>query len=382
MSSLDLILWKNLRIGAILAMDSLNSYNKTLYLGSLDLEMDLMNSKPYDHDNPKGNYNDKNAYFDRTNNLGISFLRLGATGFSKMYYWRMLNTINNHEKQYQKPLNKGIVCGNLGVSALAEGDIDGGITYLIWAAHEDRGWVKGDPTKNSFALPLYVQFAEGTNREGRSQFGRPAPWVMLKTAIKKYNADYNENVNVAAIFEELEGSPEHRAILEGSLWTIHRNLCLLREENERKIYRDENNIFTRLRLFDGVIGLCRFIELRMRYHESVLKILDTKTLKNVLTKPLGNLLNALFRNEPWYQTDVKSKIRKPQTPRSFNNFVKKEMTQPNSHARSILLLLVIRNYSAHICDPDTPFFFEKFEDIFNEIIAAYVYYLKFRNIAS
>lgn len=203
---------------------------------------------------------------------------------------------------------------------------------------------------------------------------------MLQTAIKNYNVNYKEKIDADIIFRELENFPEHRALLEGCLWLIHRNLCLLREETKRGIYLNGNNIFTRLRLFDGIMSLCRFIELRMRHHESTLKILPPETLKRVLRKPLGSLLEAIFSEENWYQTEFKNRIKRPQTPRSFDNFAKKEMANPNSHARNFLLLLVIRNYSAHVCNPDTPFFFEHFEEIFNDIMAAYIYYLTFRKI--
>ena len=381
MSSVNSTPLSNLKTGTVLAVDSLTPYKKTLHLGILDLEMDLMNAKPYDHENPKGDYEDKNTYFNRANNLGISFLRLGATGFSKMYYWNMLNRINEHEKQHQKPLNKGMVCGNLGVSALAEGDIDGGLAYLSWASCEDRGWIKGDPTKNIFESPLYTQFAKGTKRQGLSQFGGPAPCIMLSKAVERYNHDYNQSVDVNIIFKELESTPEHRALLEGSLWTIHRNLCLLREENRRGIYHKGNNLFTRLRLFDGIIILCRLIELRMKHHESRMKILDPSTLKKALGGTLGSLLKHIFSREAWYETQLKRRIRRPQTPKSFDNFIKREMARPNSHARNLLFLLVIRNYSTHICNPETPFFFEHFENIFNEVIEAYIYHLKFRNVA-
>jgi len=45
---------------------------KTLQLGFIELEIDLQNAKPYNHDNREGDYNDKNLYFIRANNLGMS----------------------------------------------------------------------------------------------------------------------------------------------------------------------------------------------------------------------------------------------------------------------------------------------------------------------
>jgi len=378
MSLNDFILWKNLREGTLLASDSISAYNKILHLGLLELEMDLSGAKPYDHDDPKGNYNDKNQYFNRANNLGMPLLRQNATGFSKMYYWHMLNAINNHEKQAKKPLNKGMVCGNLGVSALAEGDIDAGIAYLAWAMREDRGWIKGKPENSIYASPLYIQFSEAAARGGISQFGGSAPWVSLKNALAKYNTAYKENIDIKSIFKELEDSPEHRALFEGAIWTIHRNLCLLREENARGIYEKNNNVFTRLRLFDGMVTLCRFVELRMKHHESRLKLLKKKDLKEALSGTLGTLLLKIFGNK-WFKTET-PKIPRFETSKTFNRFLKSKSKGKSSHNRSLLLLLVIRNYSVHMCDPDVPFFFDNVEFIFDEIIGAYLHYLKLRKI--
>jgi hypothetical protein len=310
----------------------------------------------------------------------MPFLERGITGLSKMYYWHTLNAINEHENEKKKPLNKGMVCGNLGVSALAEGDVDGGIAYLLWAGQEDRWWA-GDPTKNIFASHLYAQFARGTNRSGISQFGQPAPWVVLNNALMKFNARYRERFDTTSIFTELEGSPEHRALLEGAIWTIHRNLSLLREEKARGIYKSGNNVFTRLRLFDGIVTLCRFVELRMKHHESLLKLLKKNDLEEATSGTLGRLLHKVF-GKGWYKAETRNipRFEASKARALFNQFLKKKLKGKSSHVRSLLLLLVIRNYSAHICDPDVPPFFEKVEEIFDEIIAAYIYYLKFRKI--
>jgi len=378
MSVFDLMLWKDLQKGSLLASDAINAHNKAVNLGLLELEPDIQNAKPYDHDHPSGKYEEKNLYFNRANSIGISFLRQNATGFSKMYYWIMLNAINTHEKKAKKPLNKGMVCGNLGASSLAEGDIDGGIAYLAWAMREDRYWVSGNPENSIFASPLYVQFAEGTHRGGASQFGRDSPWVMLKKALNNYSNAYKTSVDISSIFKELENSPEHRALFEGALWTVHRNSCILNEEKERKIYENENNIFTRLRLFDGIITLCRFVELRMRHHEPNLKILSPSDLNEAMEGTLGRLLGKIF-GANWFKTEVSKPPRFTKS-KAFDAFLKRKLTTKVSNTRNLLLLLVIRNYSVHLCDPNVPFFFENIEQIFDEIIFAYVYYLEFRKL--
>lgn len=360
MSPLDFVAWSNYRLGIILAADCLAPYQKALFLGLTDLQRGMETAEPYDHDKPKGDYGKKNEYFNRANNIGVPFLEKGITGISKIYYSKMLDAINEYEKKNNKPLNKGMVCGNLGVSALTEGDIDGGIAYLLWADHEDRGWLKDPNRIFIFESRLYTQFAKD-----KSPFGGQPPLIMMETAINKYNTDFKDNVSINDVFKELEGSPEHRALLEGSLWVIHRNLVLLREERERGIYVNKNNVYTRLRLFDGIVSLCRFIELRMRNYEKA-------------SGTLGNLLECVFGCEAWFE-DVKSRNKSPQKPKDFNDRVK-EALKVNRPGKNILILWILRNYATHICDPEVPFFFENFENIFHEVIIAYIYYLKFKKL--
>jgi hypothetical protein len=276
----------------------------------------------------------------------------------------MLNAIVDYEKKHNKPLNKGMACANLGVSALAEGDFDGGIAYLLWAGHEDRAW-SGDPTRNIFMNPLYTQFTKGTNRQGKSQFGTEAPWIMLKAAIDRYNEELKDNVSINEVFKELEGSPEHRALLEGSLWVIHRNVALLKEERRRGIYPDRNNIYTRLRLFDGVVSLCRFVELRMKHYEKT-------------GGTLGDLLEAIYGKETWFKKDVSPKSKSPQTPQEFDDLIREALEKCLKPGRSALILWTVRNYATHICDPDTPFFFENVDNVFDEVVASYAYYLTYK----
>ena len=130
----------------------------------------------------------------------------------------------------------------------------------------------------------------------------------LKTAIDKYNNEFKANVKIDEVFKELENSQEHWALLEGSLWIIHRNLVLLNNEKEFGIYSGKNNIYTKLRLFDGIISLCRFFELRMKSYENV-------------TGTLGHLLFVIFNNESWYKNEVQDKIIRDPTPTDFDQLL-------------------------------------------------------------
>jgi hypothetical protein len=220
-------------------------------------------------------------------------------------------------------------------------------------------------------MKLYTQFANGEQRGGLSQFGGSAPHVMLENAVKEYNVACSAKLEKDDLFNELRGSDKHRAILEGSLWTIARNLPLLDEENGTIFPPDTHNIYTRLRLFNGLVDLCRFIELRIRHYEN--------PQKNV--KTLGDLLKHIFESKSlaWFDTDVKNNIKTPQTGPEFDDFVK-NCFKLGFKPRSILLLWGTRNYSVHVCDPETPYVFNHFEKVFNAIVGAYTFYLQFKGI--
>jgi hypothetical protein len=339
-------------------------------IGDSVLSEDLAKSKPYNHEKPDGSYDEKNLYFNRANVAGIPLLNMGVTGLSKIYYWKLLNQITAYEKSKFK-LNKGMVSANLGVSDLAEGDIDGGIAHLLWASYEDRYWIKASYTYDAFQMKLYTQFANGETRDGSSQFGGPAPHVLLETAVQAYNMLASAKFTKNSIFGELKDNDEHRAILEGALWTIARNLPILEEEHRTIFDKGQNNIYTRLRLFNGLVDLCRFIELRIRHHENPPREV----------KMLGQLFDYTFGNKSltWFNNDVKRNIRSPQTGTEFDDFLK------NCHglgfpSSNILQLWGTRNYSVHVCDPKTPYLFSNFARIFNDIIAAYIFYLQHKGV--
>lgn len=358
--------WDDLKTGSLLASNAVGAYNKILQLGLLRIQLEMANAKTYVHDKPAGIYDDKNTYFNGANFIGYSLLKQNATGFSKMYYWTLLNAITTYEINVKKPLNKGMVCGNLAVSSLAEGDIDGGIAYMLWAEEEDR-FYSGKPELSVYKNSLYGQYSKGETRNGLSQFGIPAPWVQIESFIKQYNVTFSDNVKISDFLKELETSKEHRSLFEGSVWVIHRNLALLREENNLRIYVDKNNLYTRLRLYDGIIGLCRFIELRM------------KAIRGI-EGTLGNVLSDIFTNEPWLVSirDICSlpKENSPTNAEEFDRCIRFAFEDLKDHERSIYILWIFRNYSAHVCDPNTPYVFQNFEKVFAEILFAYIYFLK------
>lgn len=362
--------WEDLATGYLLAADVISAYQKIHQLGLMRIQIDFKNATAYNHDNATQPYDEKNAYFNGTNWYGYYLATQNATGFSKMYYWSILHKIHEEEKATNKLVNKGMVCGNLGVSSLAEGDIDGGIAYLLWAMEEDRFWTR-DPERSIFKNTLYEQYAKGGSRAGLSQFGMLAPWAQVDVIIKNYDIAFpTEKINYANFLIELETSIEHRSLFEGAIWIIHRNLAILKQERDLGIFTSKNNLYTRLRLLDGLIGLCRFIELRMKSRNAGLE------------GPLGVVLSSVFATEPWLLSirEICSLKNSPKTPEEFDVCIKFGLEKLSGHGRSIYILWVLRNYSSHVCDPATPYVFENFEKILEEIVFAYLYYLKKNNL--
>lgn len=352
-----------------LAERCLKSCGIAFQMGSRVLAKDLGKAKNYDHDSPSGKYEEKDEYFNRANLAGYPFLTKNLTCLSKNYYWKMFNQITHFEKSQGVPLNKGMVCANWGVSDLAEGDVDGGIAHLLWAGYEDRGWSKTSYAHNIFKSQLYTQFAEGSQRGGKSQFGGQAPHIMLEDAITEFNKLFGTSWTKDDVFKSLSDNDEHRAILEGALWTLARNLPIYKEENPKIFDQDRHNIYTKLRLFNGLVDLCRFVELKMRHYE--------KPPQGVRT--LGNLINHVFGKESWFSSDVRPNYAEPQTAQDFNNVIK-GILQLKPPAKYVLLLWITRNYSVHICNVEAPDFFDNLGDIFQSIMGCYFFYQRLRGI--
>jgi hypothetical protein len=220
-----------------------------------------------------------------------------------------------------------------------------------------------------FDSPLYKQFAEGSKRGGKSQFGWQAPYVLLDHAIEDYNNFNGTKWTRQNIFGSVADNDEHRSILDGALWSLVRNIPIYKEENPVIFQKDNHNIYTKLRLFNGLVDLCRFIELRIRHHE--------KPPKEV--KTLGNLMYYVFEKETWFQKEIKPENKMPETALEFNNAIKKILLlKPPS--KYVLLLWITRNYSVHVCDAEAPDFFDNIEAIFESIIGSFLFYLEYRKL--
>jgi hypothetical protein len=79
-----------------------------------------------------------------------------------------------------------------------------------------------------------------------------------------------------------------------------------------------------------------------------------------VTGTLGRVLFDIFSNEPWYENDVLQKIMTDPTSEEFDDLLRDALEKGSSPGKNILLLLSLRNYATHVCDPETPFFFENF----------------------
>lgn len=92
----------------------------------------------------------------------------------------------------------------------------------------------------------------------------------------------------------------------------------------------------------------------------------------------GKILKYIFDSEDWFENDVIKSSKSPQTSSHFEKLIRDILSNCKRPSRNIRLIWTVRNYAIHVCDPDTPYFFNNVEEIFHEIIIAYLFYLRFR----
>ncbi|MFX1473970.1 MAG: hypothetical protein ACFFCO_00630 [Promethearchaeota archaeon] len=338
------------------------------------LQTGMERANPYDYDNPSP-WPEKNRYVIPANRIGNQLIDIKLTGPAKLYYWKLLKEIARFTEERNTPLNRGLVCGKLCETSILEGDIDGGIAYMLWATRENRGRTKdfnSDEITTWLLSKTYRRFAAGEGYNGRSPFGTPAPHIMLKAAINEYNKRTGTKFTLDQILNEASQTREYRALLEGSLWTIHRNLAILKYEQDFKIFPSRKyNLYTKLRVLDGFLNLCRFIEYAIKSREKL-------TVKG-REPTMGELIHHITKQKHWVRSSIKGKNnRQPQNAQKFNTTLQTLLNEETNPYQNYLILLTIRNYIAHVCDPEIPIFFNNLGNLFNRLIWAYLQYLDWK----
>lgn len=307
------------------------------------LQEDMEKYPAFDKTKP---YSEKNLYFNRANIIGIPLIHSGSYDSAEKYYSRMLETIRQFETQHSKIFNKGMVHANLGISQIGSDKIDQGFANLLKAFEEDEPFHASGYEPAFFQSPLFTQFESGIVDyvKDKAQLFASDESVMIDESI------------VSKLLLSLD--IDNRFLFTVTIWNIRRNY---------EILINNDNTFTRGRLFSGIKDLCLFVEDKIRRKVK---------LKPGQIKMLKNLLDDMFSSEPWKSVlDVNWRsLTSAGDITNFESNLGKIFKITDVKARRFLLLGAVRNFSGHIFNVKGSYFFTRFDDIFKNILGT-VFYL-------
>jgi hypothetical protein len=332
------------------------SFDAFLNQGLEWLEEDMERYPAFD---PAAPYKEKNAYFNRANNLFLQRLRLNHWS-AEMYYNTMLLSILDYQKLTEKVFNKGMVYANLGIAQVIANKFDLGIAHLLTAQEEDRA------INPSFDI---------LNSDLWEQFEHPVIFGLLSSLNSPpYSANLSFDID-DAFLEQLvtEMEQDERIFLEGAIWQISLNLSL---NDERP------NAYTRGVLYSGLRNLCLVIETLLRKRHYIL----FPTAKGHRPS-LWNFLQRGLRNQAVNDTYLNQFRDAEDTLEFLHNFEGISNSGRSDEAKRLHYLCLIRNFTAHHLDisetvaslSGNQFFDNYYETAFVNVLAALLY-LKHNNL--
>jgi len=325
--------------------------------GKLMVIEDMQEYPAFDPNRP---YKEKNYYFDRANeNIGLPLLRNGLIEFSERYYSEMLKTILNFEKQTGRNFNKGMVYANLGVSQMALDNFDQGIVNLLNAHEEDKAFHGSNYELALFQGPLYSQFEKNIIEyliNNGQLFATQASVIVDETFITELLNSLNF---------------DNRLLFTSTIRSISQNFNILKENN---------NTFTRGRLFSDIKNLCLFVEDVMKRKAKSNK----RSLKDLIEYHVDHQVKVILNDKTidppttdWRKLTTAGNIRDFDV--NLQQTYKFSGTVEQFFAKCFLYLGAVRNFSGHNFETSESYFFKNFQDILRHIIGT-VLYLRHRCI--
>lgn len=294
--------------------------------------------------NPSSPYDEKNYYFNRANAIGLMLMKVGKYLLAEIYFREMLKCIENYEQRNNKKFNKGMVYGNLGISKIAQGELDGGIAFLMAGFKEDAP-ITGDHEHQFLKSPLYQQFER--NIHG---------YIITKR--KNYVAgsvgsDYGE------VFMN-SFDVDNRLYLMVIVSNLITNLEVFNSGNDNK--------YTKGRILSTLSDLCVFIEDAIKRKLSI-------TTERITLKPL--LRDRAFSSEAWKANLFSNwdNLTSASNIQDLDANLKAIFVLGNRDVERFLVLGALRNFAGHNFDVNGPFLFSKIEAILINIIEV-IFYLK------
>ena len=137
--------------------------------------------------------------------------------------------------------------------------------------------------------------------------------------------------------------------------------------NNLKILKKNENIFTRTLLFSNIKNLCLFIE---NYMKNILIEDQTLPPKNDLYSYIVEIF-CKRKKESWWskcQQGFDSGLVNSTNIMDFENNLEKIKNKSNENIKRLLYLSCIRNFSGHHFDISSSFLFRNFENIYKNIL--------------
>jgi hypothetical protein len=311
--------------------------------GRQTLRKDMRNALPFCPQNPFPNYDDKNKYFERANELcHHSYWNEGLYDLCERYYQTRVAEIRAFEKDHTVNFNKGMVYANLGVSQVAQHKIDEGFANILKAHMEDEPYHKTDSSKSVFRLSLYTQFEKESVR---------------------YLLEHSKT------YEREEATKLDELWLDGLISSLETDSHILFISLMEKIklhlqaLDDKDNNFSRLQVFLLLQDLCLCIENALKK-------------KNRLTGTLKPALDNLFskasgRKHTWKTVfDKNYNLTKSDSSSQLEINLRSVVGIQDNQARRLLILSAIRNFSSHNIDVRNSYVFANIKLIFESIISS------------
>ncbi|MGA3297530.1 MAG: hypothetical protein ABSD41_08760 [Candidatus Bathyarchaeia archaeon] len=286
---------------------------------------------------------------DFVNVAGIFLLRNGHYSAAERIYQQLLDSLVKFEAYGQTLLHKGMALHNIAIAQFLERDFDQFIANELRAYDEDvRG---GTLAKDSVAFTILNLHYLGS----------------LADAMKESSAPLFQEITGKALANEVT---EMLDILDFST-----KLFTLQIWKSFQLNAPRDNLYSKCRAFDNAKNLALIAETLLRgvcqktSNHAVLKAFNAKS------KPkLPDLIEFLFKNAPWFSDFEKERkwtqFESSSDPsRDVNNKLSSLLRNPITHGphdqklRWILILGLVRNFTAHEFEPNCDITGESHEEL-------------------
>jgi hypothetical protein len=296
-------------------------------------------------------------YYERIVNItGFFLLRLGDFSAAQQVFEHMLATLRKFESHGSAILHKGVAFHNIAVSQFLQQDFDQAVPNFLRASAEDaRGGIQAN---QSFALKVL-----------QDRYMQP-----LIDSMK---------ISQLSIFQ-IWGRPQGNDIKDLlKQMQPESYLFLLQVWKSLEINKPRDNLYSRCRAFDNAKSLALIVETFLGQCCIVTRNVHVSNSYGALHRPtLKDLLKCLFENRAAWFANLDAEWRNwiqfdrnnlpADVDVKLSALLNTPLTQNNPHdglIRGILLLGLVRNFTAHEFNPYCALTDQVHEDVISRMLA-------------